>query len=122
MHGQKSSRHPLQVLAVLNPGRCFGEQLLQLGPALLERTRPPVLAVELQQVEGVEERLIVMGAAMELVEDRHAGLIAADRLAVDHRRCRPQGSHGLADARVALGPVEAVAREQPHPVVALPGD
>ena len=91
MHGQKSSRHPLQVLAVLNPGPCFGEQLLELGPALLERTRPPVLAVELQQVEGVEERLIVMGAAMELVKDGHAGLIAPHRLAVDHRGSRPLG-------------------------------
>jgi hypothetical protein len=33
-----------------------------------------------------------------------------------------RGSHGRADAGIALGPVKAVACEKTHPAVALPGD
>ena len=45
--------------------------------------RPPVFAVELEEVEGIEEDLAVMSAAVELFKDRHASVIAADRFAVD---------------------------------------
>jgi hypothetical protein len=34
------------------------------------------------------------------------------RLTVYHRLKRPEGRHGLADARIAVGPVEAVASEK----------
>jgi hypothetical protein len=59
-------------------GGRIGEQLFELGFSLLERPWPPVLVVELEEVEGVEERLPVMGAAMQLVEHGDTGLIATE--------------------------------------------
>jgi hypothetical protein len=54
-------------------------------PALLQRLRPQVDAAQHQQVEGVEEHLIVVSLAVELLEVRHAVGIAADRLAVEDK-------------------------------------
>ena len=59
---------------------------------------------------------------MEPLKHRHAGLVATDRLPVDRHGCRPQRRHGLADARVSLGPIEATAREKTHSAVPLAGD
>jgi hypothetical protein len=42
-----------KVLAVLHPGPRLAKQLLQLGLAVLKRPGTPVLAIELEQVEGV---------------------------------------------------------------------
>jgi hypothetical protein len=44
----------IEVLAELDSGPRPGEQLPELGLALLEWPRPPVFALELKQVEGVE--------------------------------------------------------------------
>jgi hypothetical protein len=44
----------LQVLAILDPGRRLGEELRESGLALLKRPRAPVLAVELEEIEGIE--------------------------------------------------------------------
>jgi hypothetical protein len=44
---------------------------------------------------------------VELVEDRKAPAVAPHRLAVDRRGCHSQRRHGLADARIALGPARS---------------
>jgi hypothetical protein len=66
-HARKWRAVTVEVLAKLDPGRRLGEQFLKLDFALLKRSGPPILAVELQKVEGVEERLIVIGPAMRCV-------------------------------------------------------
>jgi len=81
-----------------------------------------VLTVEFEEVEGVEDHLGVIGAAVQLVEDRQSLGVAPHRLAVDRRRFRPQGRHGRADAGLSVGPVKASAGEQVHPIVPLAGD
>jgi hypothetical protein len=58
------------VLAALDAGRRLGEQLFEPRLAFLERPRPPILAVELEQIEGIEKRLIVVCATMQLFEHR----------------------------------------------------
>jgi hypothetical protein len=83
--------------------RCIGyrpKQLCRLGLALLERPRAPVLAFELKQAEGVEEDLVVVGAAAKLMDHGHAGVVAPHRLAVERSRCGPQPGQRLAGARV----------------------
>jgi hypothetical protein len=76
-------------------GRGLREQLFEQRLALLERPGPPVFAVELEQIERIEKRLAVMCPAMQLFEDRHAGFVAADRLAVDRGRAGPQCTTAL---------------------------
>jgi len=68
----------------MNTVRHFGEH----GLALLERPGTTVLAVELEQVEGIKERLVVMGAAMYL----------AARSRPPRRRSLPMPSVGAAIA------------------------
>jgi hypothetical protein len=58
----------LQMLAVADAGR---------------RPRPPVLAIELEEIEGIEEHLIVIGPTVQPLEVRYAGSVAKDRLAVE---------------------------------------
>jgi diguanylate cyclase (GGDEF)-like protein len=60
------------VLAVLDPRGRPAEQLLQLGLALLERPRAPVLAVKFEQVEGA---IICTG-----VQDRERVAELAERI------------------------------------------
>jgi hypothetical protein len=61
-----SSPVAFEVLVVLDPDRRFGEQPRERGLPFLERPWPPVLAVDLQQVEGVKERRSVVGSAMSI--------------------------------------------------------
>jgi hypothetical protein len=98
-----------QVFAVLDSGRRFDDQPLEPCLALDEGPRAPVLAVEFEQIEGIEERLAVMRRLCSF--SKIAGLVAAHRLAVDRGRAGPQYSHGLADERISVGPIESVASE-----------
>jgi hypothetical protein len=56
-----------KVLAVLDAGRRLGDELFEPRLALLEGPGPPVFAVELEQIEGIEKRLAVMGPAVQLL-------------------------------------------------------
>ena len=51
-----------------------------------------------------------MSAVVEHVENRKVLAAAPHGLAVDRRGWRTQGRHGLADARISGGPVEAAKR------------
>jgi hypothetical protein len=57
------------VFVELEPGWCTNEQLRQAAFAADERKRSIVLAVELQQVKSLQDRLASPSAAMERVED-----------------------------------------------------
>jgi hypothetical protein len=74
-----------EALAVLDPGRGVGEKLGEPVLALLEGPRPPVRAVQFEQIEGIKGHLAVIGAAVELVEDRKALAVAQHHLAVSSR-------------------------------------
>jgi len=80
--------------------------------ACMQWLRPKVLAIEFQQVEGIEQDPIVVPPAMQIVEDRDAVCVATDRLAVDGGRTGPDRRHRLGDERIPRGPIVTVAREQ----------
>ena len=66
-----------------------------------------IIAVERQDVEGVERHLGVMLAGVERVEIGDA---------VDHELLDPVLERGLHDLRVAVGPVVAASGDQPDAV------
>jgi hypothetical protein len=66
------------------------QEVLEPAPALLQGFDPKVDAAQLQQVESIEEDLVVVGLAVELLEVRRAVRVAADRLAVEDQGGRPQ--------------------------------
>jgi hypothetical protein len=117
--GEDRGAVALEMVRVPDAGRRVGEEPGQPTLAHLERPGPPVLALDLQEVEGGSRRRRWPGYA---ACRRSPSLpVAPHRLAVDHGLDGPQGRHSLADARIAAGPVEAVACEKTHPALPLAG-
>src|SRR5262245_32593142 len=64
-------------------GAGFGHDRCERGLADLKRVAPEVIAVQLDQVEGVQEREVIMAAVANEIERGNAVVIAGDSLAVD---------------------------------------
>jgi hypothetical protein len=62
-----------------------------------------VVAVQLDQVEGVQERAVIMAAVANEIERGNAVVIAGDSFAVDNARARAQTCQRLDDRREAAG-------------------
>jgi transposase len=88
-------RRKFKPIIELQPGTCQQEQACQVGLALLDRLAPQIIAVQLDQVEGVEEDEGVVAAVADAVEARHAVVAAAHRLAVDDAGARAQAGERL---------------------------
>jgi hypothetical protein len=71
--------------------------------AHLERLAAQILAIELDQVEGVEEDARIVPPMPEQVKARPAVIAAGDRLTINDGRARAQAGHGLDDQREAVG-------------------
>jgi hypothetical protein len=95
------------VLFVLDPGHGVGEEFGELALALLERPWPPVGAIELEQVKGVEDHIASWAPLWSLSKIAKPFPVASYGFPVDHRLSRPKGCDGLTDAGIALGPIEA---------------
>jgi hypothetical protein len=70
--GEDRGSVALEVLGVVHP---HGRRCQERGEprlALIEGPCPPVRAVQLEQVDGIERHLAVMGVAVELVETSSA--------------------------------------------------
>jgi Resolvase, N terminal domain len=80
--------------------------------AHFERLVPQVLAVQLQQVEGVQEDLLSPVASRAAARTRGGRCVAGDRLAVDQAGPHLERVHRLHDQRIARCPIVAVASEQ----------
>jgi len=68
------------------------EHHLQCGLAVLQRIRPEVIAVQFDQVEGIEEYAFVVMAITNQIERSHAVFIAGDSFAIDYAGARAQAS------------------------------
>jgi hypothetical protein len=81
-----------------------------------------VIAVEFDQVEGVEENAIIVVPVTDAVERRYPVLAARDRLSVDDAGLRAQLGHCLDDERKAIGQVIARPAVELHPFAVLARD
>ena len=103
-------------------GARLGHDRRERGLADLKRIAPQIVAVQLDQVEGVEENAFVSAVVTDEIERGNAVVIAGDSLAVDDAGARAQACQRLGDQREAAG--EAIARTaiEPHSRAVLPGD
>ena len=83
-------------------------------PAAFNGLVAQVLAVKLDQVEGVEEHVPVIAPTPQSVEHRQSIAVTGDGLTVDQARHSLERERGARDQGEAAGPVVAVAGEQPH--------
>ena len=80
-------------------GAGLGHDRCERGLADLRRIAPQVVAVQLDQVEGVEEYALVSAVVTDEIERRNAVVIAGDSFAVDGACARTQASQRLNDQR-----------------------
>jgi len=100
----------------------FGQDTSKRGLAHLKRITPHVVAIQLDQVESVEEGTVVMAVVANEIERRHAVVIASDSFAVDNAGARAQACQRLDDQREATSEVIAGAAIEAHSRPVLPGD
>jgi hypothetical protein len=62
--------------------------------AVLQRIRSEILAIQFDQVEGVQKYIFVMVTVANAVERSDAGLVAGNRFPVDDAGASPGGLNG----------------------------
>jgi hypothetical protein len=95
------------VLVEPDAGGRLGQHRGERSLAHVKRLAPQVVAVQFDQVEGVEEDARVVASVADAIEARHAVVAATHRLAVDDAGARAQADEGLDDQREAVGQVVA---------------
>ena len=81
--GEDGRAVALDMLVESDAGAGPGHDRCERGLADLKRIMPQVVAVQLDQVEGVEESVTVMASVADTVERRHAVVAASNRLPID---------------------------------------
>src|SRR6202022_3150847 len=99
-----------------------GEKAAECCLANDERIAAQIIAVEFDQVEGVEENTIIVVPVTDAVERRNSVLAARDRLSVDNAGPGVQLGDRLDDERESVGQVIARSAIELHPFAVLAGD
>src|SRR5262245_34548955 len=100
----------------------LGHDRCERSLADLKRIAPQVVAVQLDQVEGVQERTVIMAAVANEIERGNAVIIAGNSLAVDDARLRTQTGQRVCDQREAAGEIVAGTAVEPHLRAGLAGN
>ena len=83
---------------------------------------PQIVAVQFNEVEGVQECAVIMPAVANEIERGNAVVIAGDSFAIDNARARAQACQRLDDQREAMGEIVARTAIEPHLCAGLAGD
>ena len=90
--------------------------------AKLDWIAPEVVAVQLDQIEGVEEYAFVSAVVTDEIERGNAAVIAGDSFAVDDAGARAQECERLDNQREAMGEIVAGTAVESHPRAGLAGN
>src|ERR1700730_1435428 len=112
----------LQVLIQSQAQRRSREQSADCCLAHDERIAAQIIAVEFDQVKGVEENAIIVVPVTDAVERRYPILAARDCLSVDDAGPGAQLGDPLDDERKSVGQVIAWPTVQLHPLAVLAGN
>ena len=82
-------------------GAGLGHDRRERGLADLKRIAPQVVAIQLDQVEGVKEYALVSALVTDEIERSHAVVIAGDSLSIDDAGARAQPGERINDQREA---------------------
>ena len=111
-----------QMLVEAQAKASFGQHTSKRGLAHFQGITPHVVAVQFDQVEGVQERAVIMAAVANEIERGNAFVIAGNGLAVDDAGARAQARQRLDDQREAMGEVIAGTAVEPHLRASLAGN
>ena len=114
MQACRNTLSPSWARSQTQPRKAPTQQVRERRLARLQRLAPQILAIQLQEVEGVEEDMLARRLEPQPFEHRQPVLIAGDRLAVDQARADLEPVNGLDDERIARCPIVPVPRQQPY--------
>src|SRR6516164_7753030 len=120
--GEDGRAVALDMLVESDAGAGPGHDRCERGLADLKRIMPQVVAVQLDQVEGVQERAVIMAAVANEIERGNAVVIAGDSFAVDDAGARAQPGERINDQREAVSEIIARAAVEPHLRASLAGN
>src|SRR5262249_251684 len=103
-------------------GAGLGYDRCERGLADLKRIAPQVVAVQLDEVEGIKKDAPVSALVPDEIERSNAVVIAGDSFAIDDARPRAQMGQRSDDQREAAGEIVARAAIEPHPLAVLAGN
>src|SRR6516164_8110434 len=103
-------------------GASLGHDGCERGLADLKWIAPQIIAVQLDEVEGIEEYAPVSALVTDEVKRGNAVVIAGDSFAVDDAGARPQACQRLNDQREATSEVIAGTAVEPHLRAVLAGN
>jgi len=112
--GEDSRAVAFHVFVEPNAGAGLGHNRRERGLADLKRIAPQVVAVQLDEVEGVEEYALVSALVPDEIERGDAVVIASDSFAVDDAGARAQAPQRFDDEREAVGEIIAWTTIEPH--------
>src|SRR5262249_7958440 len=120
--GEDGRAVALDMLVEPDAGAGLGHDRCERGLADLKRIAPQIVAVQLDQIEGVQERAVIMTAVAHEIERGNTVVIAGDSFAIDDARARAWACQRLNDQREAMGEVIAGAAVEPHSRTVLAGN
>src|SRR5262245_3372533 len=120
--GEDGRAVALDMLVEPDARSSLGHDRCERGLADLKRIAPQVVAVQLDQVEGVEEYALVSALVTDEIERGNAVVIAGDSFAVDDAGAGAQACQRLDDQRKAAGEVITRTAIEPHLRAVLAGN
>src|SRR5262249_21725164 len=95
--GEDGRAVALDMLVEPDAGAGLGDDRCERGLADLKRIAPQVVAVQFDEVEGVEEYALVSALVTDEIERGNAVVIASDSFAIDDARARAQAGQRFDD-------------------------
>src|SRR5262249_23733736 len=95
--GEDGRAVAFHVLVEAQAKASFGQHTSKRGLAHSQRITSQVVAVQLNEVEGVEEYALVSAVVTDEIERRHAVVIAGNSFAVDNAGARAQAGQRFDD-------------------------
>jgi hypothetical protein len=120
--GEDGRAIALDMFVEPDAGAGLGHDRGERGLADLKRIAPQVVAVQFDQVEGVEEYALVSALVTDEIERGNAVVIASKGFAIDNAGGRAQPGQCLNDQRKAMGGVVARTAVEPHLRAGLAGN
>src|SRR5262249_22464090 len=111
-----------QMLVEAQAKASFGQRTSKRGLAHFQGIAPEIVAVQFDQVEGVQERAVIMAAVANEIERSNAVVIAGNSFAIDDAGTRTHARQRLDNQREAMGEVVAGTAVEPHLCALLAGN
>ena len=112
--GEDGRAVALDMLIEPDAGAGLGYDRCERGLADLKWIAPKIVAVEFDEVEGVEQYALVSALVTDEIERGNAVVIASDSFAIDDAGARAQAGQSIDDQRKATGEIIARTAVEPH--------